>query len=293
MDQAQQLRNIIKRQQIQNKNATVITITSGKGGVGKSTSSVNLAIALSKLGKKVIILDADFGLANVEVMLGIRPRYSLVDLMVYGKQIREIITEGPEGVGFISGGSGIKELSNLSSFQIKNFIERLWELDELADYIIIDTGAGVSDSVMQFVFSSSKTILITTPEPTSITDSYALLKGIHQNKMENGSEPKIFMITNRVENREEGERLFSRLKMVAEKYLSIDLNYLGPVVQDKVVLKSVYQQKPVVLAYPNSPSAKQYRELALQLTDTAIDQTENPSGIRQLFSNLLRGKQAR
>lgn len=145
MDQAEQLRNLIKKQSLEKKVARVITVTSGKGGVGKSSISVNLAIELSKRGKKVIILDADFGLANIEIMLGIRPRYNLADIIYHGKNIEDIITLGPLGIGFISGGSGIGELANVTKEQIMHLTNKLYVLDELADIVIIDTGAGITD----------------------------------------------------------------------------------------------------------------------------------------------------
>ena len=140
MDQAQQLRNIIKKQELEppHTDARVITVTSGKGGVGKTSVSVNLAITLSKMGKKVILLDADFGLANIEIMLGVRPRYNLADLMFKGKEMKDIITYGPENIGFISGGSGINEMANLTKDQVSHLIEKMCELDRIADVIIVD-----------------------------------------------------------------------------------------------------------------------------------------------------------
>ena len=151
MDQAENLRNMIRKQNQNNiKNARVIAITSGKGGVGKADLAVNLALELTRMGKKVIILDADFGLANVEVMFGVIPEYNLSDLMFKGKEIKDIITEGPEGVGFISGGSGIANLINLDQEQVKRLVGKMTDLEELADVIIIDTGAGIAPSVMEF-----------------------------------------------------------------------------------------------------------------------------------------------
>ena len=183
MDQAENLRNMIRKQNQNNiKNARVIAITSGKGGVGKSNLSVNLALELTRMGKKVIILDADFGLANVEVMFGVIPEYNLSDLMFKGKEIKDIITEGPEGVGFISGGSGIANLINLDQEQVKRLVGKMTDLEELADVIIIDTGAGIAPSVMEFLLASPETIIVTTPEPTSVTDSYALLKALSMNE---------------------------------------------------------------------------------------------------------------
>ena len=156
MDQAESLRNIIKKQEIDEKKRTarVITVTSGKGGVGKTSFSVNLAIQLHRLGKRVVVLDADFGLANIEIMLGIRPKYNLADLMFRGKSIQDVITYGPEGIGFLSGGSGINEMANLSREQVFWLIQKMEELDKEADVIIVDTGAGIGDSVLEFVAAS-------------------------------------------------------------------------------------------------------------------------------------------
>ena len=144
MDQAERLRKMISMQESDQPLARVITVTSGKGGVGKSSVSVNLAIELTKAGKRVVILDADFGLANIEVMLGIRPQYNIGDLIYKDKTIEEIVTKGPLGIGFISGGSGVQELVNLDSNQVNQLIQKLSKLDSIADVIIIDTGAGIS-----------------------------------------------------------------------------------------------------------------------------------------------------
>ena len=170
MDQAERLRIIKANQQIKPL-ARVITVTSGKGGVGKSNTAINLAIQFRKMGKRVIILDADFGVANIEIMFGAVPKHNLCDLIYQGKNIKEIITWGPMDVGFISGGSGIAGMSNLSKDYLNYIIHNLVQLDSLADIIIVDTGAGISDAVLEFLVASGEIVLITTPEPTSITDS--------------------------------------------------------------------------------------------------------------------------
>ena len=183
MDQAQQLRNIIKAgpgQISQRPLARVITVTSGKGGVGKSNTAINLAVNFKKLGQRVIILDADFGLANIEIMFGTMPKHNLSDLIYQGKSITEIITWGPGEVGFISGGSGIAGLSNLGKEYLNYIIQNLAALDAIADVIIIDTGAGISDAVLEFLVASGEILLVTTPEPTSIKDSYSLLKALNR-----------------------------------------------------------------------------------------------------------------
>ncbi len=291
MDQAQNLRNIIKSKNVVPASSRVITITSGKGGVGKSSISVNLAIQLQKTGKKVIIIDADFGLANVEVMLGIRPKYTLADLMYHGKSMKEIITMGPEGIGFISGGSGIQELSYLTREQIIRLSRKLKELDGLADVIIIDTGAGISESVLEFIMASSEVLLVVTPEPTSITDAYALLKTLNKNTQFQQESTGIKIITNRVDNQYDGKELYHKLSLVVEKFLNIPVEYLGAIPQDNTVSKAVMQQKPFSLVYPNSSSSKAIYEIARQLGDegeTVVN--TRTSGITGFFSRLIKTK---
>ncbi len=289
MDQAEQLRKIVKQQEVPRQNARVITVTSGKGGVGKSSTSVNLAIQLSKLGKRVIVFDADFGLANVEVMLGIRPKYNLADLMFRGKELYDIVTEGPENIGFVSGGSGIQELTKLTRDQIIYLIRKLVQLDEMADVIIVDTGAGISDSVLEFVLASSEVLLVATPEPTSITDAYALLKSLKRKDEFMNSSTKIHMISNCISNSKEGIEMYEKLNTVVNKFLNIDFEYIGGIPQDKLMSQAIMLQKPVSLAYPNSPAAKALEELAWKLCDLETDIPKERRGIAKLFTNLLRG----
>jgi len=290
MDQAEQLRNIIKKQNQVQKVARVITVTSGKGGVGKSSVSVNLAIQISRMGKKVIILDADFGLANVEVMLGIRPKYTLADLIYHGKGIEDIITSGPEGIGFISGGSGIQELANVTKDQILYLTKKFYALDELADVIIIDTGAGITDSVLEFVTASSEVLLVTTPEPTSITDAYALLKTLNKKAEFSSDNTVIKMIANRVNSYDEAKQLFNKLNLVVDKFLDFNIEFLGAVPQDNTVSKAIMQQKPYSIVYPHSPSTKAIIELSNMLCkDSQIEHHKN-KGIAQLFSYIYHSK---
>ena len=262
MDQAQNLRNIIKAGSTREVLSRVITITSGKGGVGKSNLAINLAISLSRLGKKVIVLDADFGLANIEVMLGIRPQYNLSDLMFRGRSLSEIITKGPENVGFISGGSGIREMTSLTREQLINLSARLSELDRQADVVIIDTGAGISENVMEFVMSSAEVFLIATPEPTSITDAYALLKTLNNQPEFTREHCHIKLIANKVNNEKNGKELFEKLSVVADKFLNISLEYMGAIPSDTNMSKAVMKQQPLSVAYPNSQAARAIDDMA-------------------------------
>lgn len=288
MDQAQQLRNVIKvRNQNNANNARVLTVTSGKGGVGKSNISVNLAIQLRKAGKRVIIFDADFGLANVEVMFGAIPQYNLSDLIYQGKSIREIITPGPMDIGFISGGSGIIGLNNLYREQIMYLVKSINELNQLADFIIIDTGAGISDQVLEFVLNSPEVLLVTTPEPSSLTDSYSLLKALFKNPSFNSEKTKIHVIANRVHSVEDAQGVYDKLNSVVGQFLHGDLNYLGMIPQDNALEKAVRQQKTVSLYDPNSKSAKAFEVLASNLLDGTHEQAQMKWGISQLFTSFL------
>lgn len=295
MDQAEGLRNIIKKQDIQQvrkpagRTARVITVTSGKGGVGKSSISVNLAIALSQMGKRVVVLDADFGLANVEIMLGIRPRYNLADLMFRGKSMTDIITYGPEQVGFISGGSGIEEMSNLTREQVFHLIHKLSELDRLADITIVDTGAGIGSTVLEFVAASAEVLLVTTPEPTSITDAYALLKSLNACSSYSPGRTVVKMIANQVRNHGDADELFKKIGVVVNKFLDIKIEYLGAVPYDANMSRAVIRQEPIILAAPRSMTANSLNGIAEKL-ENREKRTGHRQGIMQLFSSVIQMK---
>lgn len=292
MDQAEKLRNVIKlKNQHQAMTARVITVTSGKGGVGKSNVAVNLAVQMTKLGKKVLIFDADFGLANVEVMFGAIPKYNLGDLIYHGKSIREIITEGPMGIGFISGGAGIMGLNNLTKDQILYFIKSLKELDELADIILVDTGAGISDSVLEFVMASPEVVLVTTPEPSSLTDSYSLLKTLYRNPNFLREETEIRVLSNRAASLEEGKNVYDKLNSVVEQFLEGKIDYLGMIPQDIMLEKSVRQQKPVSINVPEARSSKAFEVMAVNLLEHEHNLPKIRWGIAQVFSDLINHKQ--
>lgn len=289
MDQAEQLRKLVKQGGSQQKNlARVITVTSGKGGVGKSSISVNLAIELARMGKRVLIMDVDFGLANIEVMLGIRPEYNLADMMFRGKSLADIVIKGPEGIGFISGGSGIHELTSLTREQIVNLTMRLVELDEMADIVIIDTGAGIADAVLEFVSASTEVLLVATPEPTSITDAYALLKTLYRKSEFSAENTRIKVIANRVTAQNEGRELFEKINLVVKKFLKFGVEYLGDIPQDEQVSKAIIRQKPVVLSAPDSGAGKALRKLATKLAGASVPPPDERKGIAQLFGNLIR-----
>lgn len=288
MDQAEKLRAIVKKQnQVYQSDARIITVTSGKGGVGKSSLSINLALQFRKEGKRVIIFDADFGLANIEVMFGVIPQYTLADLMFKGKELNEIITEGPEGVMFVSGGSGVARLVNLDHEQVKRLVHKLSELENIADVIIIDTGAGISQSVLEFVAASPEVLMVTTPEPTSITDSYALLKALVMHPEFDKDITKIKVVANKVNSTSESKSVFEKLSAVVERFLGINLTYLGAVPYDSSITKAVMKQKPVSIEYPTSSPAKAFQTISERLINGDDGIIEEKRGVSYFFSRVF------
>lgn len=293
VDQAKHLRDLKKSGAVSSRPlARIITVTSGKGGVGKSNTSINLALQFKKLGKRVIILDADFGLANIEIMFGTVPKHNLSDLIYQGKDITEVITWGPGDVGFISGGSGIAGMSNLDRANLTYIIQNLAKLDALTDVIIIDTGAGISDAVLEFLVASGEIILVTTPEPTSITDSYSLIKALNRHPRFSKDDSAIKVIANRVVNENDGSILFKKLNAVVNRYLGLPIEYLGAVVQDQLLANAVMQQKPVSLAYPNAKSTRAYEAIAAKLMNYELDNNFKKRGMAAFFSHLVASKKA-
>ncbi|MCL2852754.1 MAG: MinD/ParA family protein [Defluviitaleaceae bacterium] len=244
------------------QHAKVITITSGKGGVGKTNFTVNLAIAMSRLGKRVVIIDADFGLANIEVLLGIIPKSSFADVFSQKRSIEDVITSGPMGMSFISGGSGLSNMANINNDQIQHIVENMEVLDSLADIVLIDTGAGISKSVTAFVLASSETIIVTTPEPTSITDAYAIIKTARE---EMAHALNFKLIVNRVESREEGLEIYNKLNRVCSRFLSIDIENLGSIPYDHSLVRAVKAQTPVAVGFPEAPSTIAINEICQKI----------------------------
>lgn len=288
MDQAEQLRRIIKgcappRRPL----ARVITVTSGKGGVGKSNTAINLAIQFRKMEQKVIILDADFGLANIEIMFGAVPKHNLCDFIYQGKSIKDIITWGPMDVGFISGGSGIAGMSNLDKDHLGTIIGEMTELDEMADTIIVDTGAGIADAVLEFLVASGEILLVTTPEPTSITDSYSLLKALSRHPRYSPETTQIRVLANKVTGESEAQALYAKLQTVVERYLKVPISYLGMIPQDPQLARAVMQQMPVSLENPKARSAMAYEAVAAKLMNREIDQSVKRRGMAAFFSHII------
>lgn len=239
----------------------VISITSGKGGAGKTNLCINLAIALAQKGLRVFILDADLGTANVDILLNIHSRFNLQHLIEKEKNILDIIVEGPEGINIIPGGSGLQSLSDLDNANLQRIINSLKKLDEYADVILIDTGAGISKSVMNFVLASDEVVVITTPEPHALADSYATIKVLQ----EKNSNIKAKLVINRAESKYEADKVAQHVISVAERFLKTRVTYLGYILEDQQVLKAIKKYIPVVIYNPNSKSAQCIKQIASAL----------------------------
>ena len=256
IDQAENLRKMVEEKngetEKSEKKTRIITVSSGKGGVGKTNLSINLAIAYSMLGKNVVVLDADLGLANVNVILGIIPEYNLFNLIKKQKKMKDILINTGYGINIIAGASGFSKIANLDEEERHSFIDEMKELS-FADIIIIDTSAGVSNNVLAFIAAADDAVIITTPEPTAITDAYGIIK-IISTEFDN-PDMSIKLIVNRVKSVTEGKKVAQRVVNIAGQFLNIKVDYLGYVYDDSVVQNAVIRQKPFVVTEPKSKAA--------------------------------------
>lgn len=241
----------------------VIAVSAGKGGVGKSNISVNLAVGLAQLNKKVMLLDADLGLANIDIMLGLHTKYNLSHVTQGICHLSDIILPGPNGISVIPAGSGTEYMAQLSPAELAGIIDAFNELTEDLDYMIIDTAAGISDTVLSFTRSSQELIVIVCDEPTSLTDAYALIKVMNKRF----EWTRFHILANMVRNEREGRDLFNKLLKVSEQFLEVQLDYLGAIPFDEHIHRAVKMQKPLLIAYPNSLAALALRQLVDEVSD--------------------------
>ena len=288
-DQAQKLRELMQagapaaNQQgpASQKRTRVITVTSGKGGVGKTNLSVNLALAYAQQGKKVIVLDADLGLANVNIMLNMIPKYNLYHVIRKQKTMREIILDTEYGIQIVAGASGFSKIANLSEEERQSFISELYSLAG-ADIIIIDTSAGVSSNVLSFVAAADDAIIITTPEPTAITDAYGIIK-IIATEVENLN-IGLKLVVNRVKSVLEGKKVAERIINISGQFLNLKVEYLGCIYEDPIVPTSVIRQKPFILSDPKSKAAISVHHLVSRIEKTDFSSDKGIGRfIRKLF----------
>jgi flagellar biosynthesis protein FlhG len=271
MDQAQSLRRMAALKRLNKAPAVplrTLAVTSGKGGVGKTNLVVNLALACARLGRKVLIIDADLGLANVDVVLGLAPEYTISDVLSGRKSLKEVLVEGPEGVLILPAASGVSELSNLTSDEKMMILQELDDFDLDVDLVLIDTAAGISDMVLYFNTAAQDRLVVATGEPTSLTDAYALIKVLYTQHQERNFK----LVVNNVKNESEAKGVFRKLAMAADHFLGgLSIDYLGFVPSDPAVSRSVVLQKPLLLSHPNSAAAKGIVNLARRLLATPAD----------------------
>ena len=285
-DQASALRQIVKniknqRARAPGEGARVVSVTSGKGGVGKTSFTVNLAISLVKKGLRVLVVDADFGLANVDVVMGVTPPHNLSHVIRREIELRDAIFEGPGGVHIISGGSGMAELLNLDGDQITVLMEKLRQIDDIADIVLFDTGAGAGPNVVRLIGASEEVIVITTPEPTAIMDAYALIKTMQRH----GSEAKVRLVVCRADSVSEAEDTMAKFAAVVRLYLQVEMEELGYVLADPNVPRSVKLQRPFMLSFPKSQAARDIDTVTWKFMNI---QPEGVSkGFRGFLSNLM------
>lgn len=284
-DQAQVLRNLVSGQKEVAPHPTrIITVTSGKGGVGKSNFTLNFALALQKLGNKVLVFDADIGLANIDVLMGISPKFNLYHLLKRQKTIWEIIYKGYDGLQFISGGSGFSDLLKLSEAELDYFTQQINELNSHVDYILFDTGAGLSKETLKFIVASQDTIVVTTPEPTAITDAYAIIKMVHNMEYN----VPFHLVVNRVTDAKEGKRTAEKISMVAKQFLQLDIPTLGYIWDDGNVSKAVKKQIPFSIAFPTSSASKAVQDLAKSFVSGQSHSLNQDGGVKSFINRMIR-----
>ncbi len=241
--------------------AVVFSVTSGKGGVGKTSVSVNLGIEFARRGLRTIVVDVDLGLANAHIVAGLKPARTLTDYLENRADLADIITPGPGGVKFIAGGSGVKEMANLDEAGRRRIVDAVTELRPFCDVVVLDTAAGISRSVTDFVAISSHTIVVTTPDFAAIADAYGIIKTAVQEKITS----TMHVLVNRVRSPQEGEQVFKKLKDCAQRFLGFELKWLGLVPEDAVVETAVVERKPFCEAYPDSVVARYMRRAVASL----------------------------
>jgi flagellar biosynthesis protein FlhG len=258
-DQAARLRELMRRR---SASATTLAVTSGKGGVGKSNVAVNLSICLAAKGLRVVLADVDMGLANADLLMDLKPRYTLSHVLSGVRSIREVCTEGPGGIRFVPGTSGLHSMADLSEFDRQNLIKQLKKLKNDADIVVLDCGAGISHNVLSFALASDYVLVVTTPQPTALTDAYAMIKALHREGCAGG----IRLLVNMVHSRAEAEASYRRLAQVARRFLNYSVADSGYMLHDTAVELAVQERCPFVIRYPGSNASACIAAMASDMT---------------------------
>ena len=266
----------------------VIAVTGGKGGVGKTSVAVNLATALATTGRRVMLLDGDLGLANVDVFLGLSPRHTMAHVLSGERSLEEIILESPHGVQVVPGASGVADMANLSAAGHLGLIQAFSALSTRVDTMIVDTSAGISHSVVQFSQAAQHVLVVVCDEPASMTDAYALVKVLSRNH----DVTRFRVVANMVRSPGEGQMLFEKLQRVTSKFLDVTLEYVGEIPEDTCLRRAIREQRPVIGAFPSSPSTRAFKKLALKADKWPVP--DGPRGNLEFFvERLVRRPQTR
>jgi flagellar biosynthesis protein FlhG len=274
-DQAAKLREMMKTF---SPRAKVITLTSGKGGVGKTVTAINLALCLAATGKRVMLVDADLGLANVDVLLGVNRPYNLYHVLVGEVPLNDIIIDHPTGLQIIPGGSGLAKLANLSEFERQRLLQILSDLQNHSDIVIFDTAAGINKNVMAFVDLADLVMVVTTPEPAAITDAYAMIKTAVQQQ----TQGRLCVLLNRVSSRHEARTCQQRLQQVAKRFLDVNIFDAGYILEDPYVSQAVRTRKPFVLESPKCQASYCMMSLAAKLAKNVQLPAQKVSFLRKV-----------
>jgi flagellar biosynthesis protein FlhG len=268
----------------QERTTRVVTIASGKGGVGKSNFALNFGLCLMELGQKVVVIDLDIGMANLDILMGATPKYHLMDMIGQQKSIWDVLEKGPNGIEYLAGGTGFTNLLQLSDDERQYFFQELEKLQGYADLILIDTGAGLTKESQQCHLSADEVILLTTPEPTSMADAYSIVKIL------NGHKPTVSfqLLINRVTHPKEGMEVASKFKMAVQSFLNKELKIFGAMPEDEAVKRSVLKQVPFYLAYPRTEASTMLKKLAERFVTGVATTAPESGGIKGFIRNLSR-----
>lgn len=275
-DQAQTLRHLVSQSTA--RRARTVAVVSGKGGVGKSNVAVNLAVRLAQMGRRVILLDADLGTANADVLCNVTAGRNLAHVVAGRQSLAEAMVEAPGGFWLIPGASGLAQMAALGEFERARLVQQIQQLEHEADLILIDTGAGVSPNVLGFALAADQCLVVTTPEPPAVTDAYAMIKSMHRQQ----SELDVRVLVNMVLDGREGREVFNRIDAVCRRFLSLNTRYAGHVVHDSRVAAAVRHQRPFILESPACPASDCIGQLAHRMDRHVAE--PRPQGLWQRLS---------
>lgn len=260
----------------------ILAVTSGKGGVGKTNVAVNLGVCLRLFSANVLLLDADIGLGNVDVLLGLDVSYTLKDVLLYAKPLQQVVVEGPRGLKILPGASGVERLIRLPDDKLQAFLHQMEQYCADMDFVIVDTSPGISPAVISCLLAADETLLVTNPEPTSLTDAYALLK-VMSRRPEAATKP-VFLIMNQIDSKEEALQSFDRLRTTAKRFLDLDVEYLGSIVRDETVSEATKRQVDFLTHYAASPCTRDIRKIAARLVSSGPN---GSAGVGRFFRQVM------